>query len=307
MSANTQRPSASQALVTAFLHEPTGTWSYVVQDSASKAAAVIDPVMDFEYRAGRMHSAHADELIEFCRREGLDVQWILETHAHADHLSAAPYVQQHLPAPIAIGRGITEVQQRFKKIFNLPDAFPADGSQFDRLFDDGDTFAIGRLSARVIATPGHTSDSNSFLIGDALFVGDSLFAPRYGTARCDFPGGDAGVLYDSIQKLYALPDETRVFLCHDYPPEGEAPIFETSIGAQKQGNVHVRSDTDRASFVQMRQARDASLPLPDLIIPSVQVNINTGKPLPAEDNGTSYIKVPVNIFPGDPKRKEESA
>ncbi len=296
-----------QPVVTPFMHEPTGTWSYVVQDPGSKAAAVVDPVMDFEYRAGRTHTAHADQIIDFCRRQELEVQWILETHAHADHLSAAPYIQEHLPAPIGIGRGITAVQERFKKIFNLPETFPADGSQFDQLFDEGDTFAIGALTGRVISTPGHTSDSNSFVIGDAVFVGDSLFAPRFGTARCDFPGGDAGLLFDSIQKLYELPDETRVFLCHDYPPEGEEPISETSIGEQKRNNKHVRADTRKEDFVKMRTERDASLPMPELIIPSVQVNINTGKPLPAEDNGTSYIKVPVNIFPGDPRRQLEGS
>jgi len=290
-------------LVTAFRHEPTGTWSYVVQDPNSRAAAVIDPVMDFEFRAGRTFTEAADEIIGFVRDRDLDVQWILETHAHADHLSAAPYIQEHFPAPIGIGRGITAVQERFKKIFNLPEAFPADGSQFDRLFDEGDTFSIGGLVGKVIATPGHTSDSNSFLIGDAVFVGDSLFAPRFGTARCDFPGGDAGLLFDSIKKLYVLPEETRVFLCHDYPPEGKEPISETSIGDQKRENVHVRADTIREEFVKMRKKRDSELPLPDLIIPSVQVNINTGKPMPPEENGTSYIKIPVNIFPGDPARQ----
>ncbi len=302
MQATNRKTSQQQALVTPFHHPATGTWSYLVQDPSSKAAAIIDPVMDFEYRAGRTFSDYADEILEHVRREQLEVHWILETHAHADHLSAAPYLQQQLGAPIGIGRGITAVQARFKEIFNLPEAFKTDGSQFDHLFNDGDSFAIGSLTGRVIATPGHTSDSNSFLIGDALFVGDSLFAPRFGTARCDFPGGDAGVLFDSIQKLYRLPDETRVFLCHDYPPEGQAPIFGTTIGAQKRNNIHVRADTRREDFVAMRSRRDASLPLPELIIPSVQVNINTGKPMPAEDNGTSYIKVPLNIFPGDPSR-----
>ncbi len=296
-----------QALVTPFHHPDTGTWSYVVQDSSSKAAAIIDPVMDFEFRAGRTYTDYADEMLDFVRREQLEVKWILETHAHADHLSAAPYLQEHLGAPVGIGRGITAVQERFKKLFNLPDAFRTDGSQFDHLFDDGDTFAIGNLAGRVISTPGHTSDSNSFLIGDALFVGDSLFAPRFGTARCDFPGGDAGVLFDSIQKLYQLPEDTRVFLCHDYPPEGKEPICETTIGEQKRGNVHVRADTGREDFVAMRNERDDSLPMPDLIIPSVQVNINTGKPMPAEDNGTAYIKVPLNIFRGDPERLARSS
>ncbi|MGY6587617.1 MAG: MBL fold metallo-hydrolase [Wenzhouxiangella sp.] len=296
-----------KAIVTPFHHPATGTWSYIVQDSSSKAAAIIDPVMDFEFRAGRTYTDYADELLEFIRKEELEVKWILETHAHADHLSAAPYLQEHLGAPVAIGRGITAVQERFKELFNLPDAFRTDGSQFDHLFDDGDTFAIGALPGQVIATPGHTSDSNSFLIGDALFVGDSLFAPRFGTARCDFPGGDAGVLFDSIQKLYQLPEDTRVFLCHDYPPEDKEPIYQTTIGEQKRDNIHVKADTRREDFVAMRKQRDDSLPMPELIIPSVQVNINTGKPMPAEDNGTSYIKVPLNIFRGDPERMARKA
>jgi len=292
------------AIVTAFRHEPSATFSYVVQDPSSQSAAIIDPVADFEYRAGRISHDSADKIIEFVKSHQLNIEWILETHAHADHLSDAPWVQQHLTAPIGIGRGITEVQARFKKLFNLPDAFPADGSQFDRLFDEGDRFTIGQMEVHVIATPGHTSDSNSFLIGDALFVGDSLFAPDFGTARCDFPGGDAGVLFDSIQKLYELPDETRVFLCHDYPPESRGPIHETSIGEQKRSNVHVRADTSRNAFVALRQARDAGLPMPELIIPSVQVNINTGKPMPPEANGTSYIKVPLNLFPGNPQNTD---
>ena len=307
MQAGNENMNQQQALVTPFHHPATGTWSYVVQDPDSKAAAIIDPVMDFEFRAGRTYTDYADEILDFVRREQLEVKWILETHAHADHLSAAPYLQEHLDAPVGIGRGITAVQERFKELFNLPDAFKTDGSQFDHLFDDGDSFTIGGLTGRVISTPGHTSDSNSFLIGDAVFVGDSLFAPRFGTARCDFPGGDAGVLFDSIQKLYQLPDETRVFLCHDYPPEDKEPIAETSIGEEKRDNIHVRADTRREDFVTMRNERDESLPMPDLIIPSVQVNINTGKPMPAEDNGTAYIKVPLNIFRGDPERLARSS
>ncbi len=289
-----------------FRHESSGTFSYVVSDPSSQRAAIIDPVADFEYRAGRIGHDSAAEILDYCRSNDLAVEWILETHAHADHLSDAPWLAEQLGGvPIAIGSGITEVQARFKQVFNLPDTFKADGSQFDRLFEEGDRFNIGALEGRVIATPGHTSDSNAFVIEDAVFVGDSLFAPDFGTARCDFPGGDAGVLYDSIQKLYELPDATRVFLCHDYPPSDRGPICETTIGEQKQQNRHVRADTVREDFVRMRNERDASLPMPELIIPSVQVNINTGKPLPAEANGTQYIKVPLNIFPGDPGREEE--
>jgi glyoxylase-like metal-dependent hydrolase (beta-lactamase superfamily II) len=292
--------------VKAFHHEPSGTFSYVVRDPSSQSAAIIDPVADFEYRAGRISHGSATEILDYCRSNQLEVEWILETHAHADHISDAPWLAAQLGAvPIAIGAGITEVQARFKQVFNLPDTFRIDGSQFNHLFATGERFSIGALEGHVIATPGHTSDSNAFLIGDAVFVGDTLFAPDYGTARCDFPGGDAGVLFDSIQKLYELPDATRVFLCHDYPPEHRGPVFETTIGEQKRHNKHVRADTARADFVEMRNERDASLPLPDLIIPSVQVNINTGNPLPAEANGTHYIKVPLNIFPGDPGGHEK--
>lgn len=285
-------------IVTAFRHEPSGTFSYVVADPDSAAAAVIDPVADFEYRAGRITHQSADEILAFIGSEGLEVEWILETHAHADHLSDAPYFREMTGAPVAIGFGITEVQQHFKQVFNLPDEFRTDGSQFDHLFSEGDTFPIGTLTGKVIATPGHTSDSNSFLIGDAVFVGDSLFAPDFGTARCDFPGGDAGLLYDSIQKLFALLDETRVFLCHDYPPADRDARFETTIGEQKRSNCHVSVGTSREAFVKLRNERDANLPMPELLIPSVQVNINTGQPMPPEANGTSYIKVPLNLFPG---------
>lgn len=295
--------TVTSPVVRAFRHEPSGTFSYVVREPSGPAAAVIDPVADFEYRAGRISHDSAGEIVAYCREHELRVVWILETHAHADHLSDAPWLREQFGGPpIAIGRGITRVQSEFKKIFNLPEQFPADGSQFDRLFDEGDIFRIGALEGRVIATPGHTSDSNSFLIGDAVFVGDSLFAPDFGTARCDFPGGDAGQLYDSIHKLYQLPEETRVFLCHDYPPAHRGPIFQTTIGEQKRTNRHVRADTGRDEFIRLRTERDATLAMPELLIPSVQVNINTGKPMPPDVNGTSYIKVPLNVFPGDPKR-----
>ncbi len=292
-------------LVKAFRHESSGTFSYVVRDPSSRKAAIIDPVADFEYRAGRISHGSASEILDYCRANELQIEWILETHAHADHLSDAPWLREQLGGvPIAIGHGITAVQERFKKIFNLPDSFRPDGSQFDRLFEEGDRFQVGALEGRVIATPGHTSDSNAFLIGDAVFAGDTLFAPDFGTARCDFPDGDAGLLFDSIQKLYELPDATRTFLCHDYPPEHRGPICETTIGEQKAGNKHVRADTRREDFVAMRNERDASLPMPELIIPSVQVNINAGSPMPPEDNGTAYIKVPLNIFPGNPAQQD---
>lgn len=285
------------AIVHAFLHEPSSTFSYVVRDPESRAAAVIDPVMDFEYRSGRMDTAPADHLIEFCRKRQLELQWILETHAHADHVSAAAYLQDELGGRTAIGGGIRAIQANFARVFNLADDFTPDGSQFDRLLADGDRFSIGSLEGTVMETPGHTSDSVSYRIGDAVFVGDTLFMPDYGSARCDFPGGDAGELFDSIRKLYALPDTTRMFLCHDYPPDGRAHRHETSVGEQKRSNLHIRADTRREDFVRMRNERDAVLPLPELIIPAVQLNINGGRPYPPEANGIAYLKIPLNVFP----------
>lgn len=285
------------AIVHAFLHEPSSTFSYVVRDPESRAAAVIDPVMNFEYRSGRMDTAPADRLIEFCRKRQLELQWILETHAHADHVSAAAYLQDELGSRTAISDGIRDIQANFARVFNLADDFTPDGSQFDRLLADGDRFAIGSLEGTVMETPGHTSDSVSYRIGDAVFVGDTLFMPDYGSARCDFPGGDAGELFDSIRKLYALPDTTRMFLCHDYPPDGRAHRHETTVGEQKRSNLHIRADTRREDFVRMRNERDAVLPLPELIIPAVQLNINGGRPYPPESNGIAYLKIPLNVFP----------
>jgi len=286
--------SCKHTEVRPFRHAATGTWSYVVSDPDTQDAVVIDPVMDFEYRAGRLYTCSADLLVDHVREHGLTVRAILETHAHADHVSAAPYLRSQLAVPVMIGAGIVAVQDKFCRIFNLGGQLPVDGSQFDQLLQDQQILTLGTLACKVIATPGHTSDSNSFLIGDALFVGDTLFAPDYGTARCDFPGGDAGILFDSIQNLYRQPDATRVFLCHDYPPSDREPMAETSIGEQKRGNRHVQTNTERESFVRMRRQRDATLALPELIIPAVQMNINAGEPLPAEDNGVRYLKVPLN-------------
>lgn len=280
-----------------FFHQGSSTWSYVVSEPGGPAAAIIDPVLDFDMASGRTSTASAEALLDHARGRGLEVAWILETHAHADHLSAGHWLKTRLPgARLAIGEGIREVQKTFRPIFNLGEHFPVDGSQFDHLFTAGERFAIGALEGRVIPTPGHTSDSSAYLIGDALFTGDSLFMPDGGTARCDFPGGSAAVLYRSIQRLYQLPDETRVFVCHDYGPGGREVACETTIGAQKRGNIHVRGDTAEAEFVELREARDRTLSMPALIIPSVQTNVRAGAPPPADDNGVRYLRIPLDTL-----------
>jgi glyoxylase-like metal-dependent hydrolase (beta-lactamase superfamily II) len=275
-------------------HADSGTWSHVVADVGSGAAVIIDPVLDFDPKSGRTGTVFAQRLLDLVEQAGYRVGWILETHAHADHLSAAPWLKAKLSAGIAIGVGIREVQRTFKPIFNLEEGFATDGSQFDRLFEDGEKFLLGDIPCEVIATPGHTSDSVSYLIGDALFVGDSLFMPDGGTARCDFPGGDAATLYASIQRLYALPDDTRIFVCHDYGPGGRPVRGETTIGEEKAGNIHARAGVGEAEFVAMRTARDATLSMPTLIIPSVQVNIRAGEFPPPEGNGVRYLKIPLD-------------
>lgn len=284
--------------VAPFHHAPTGTWSYLAWDPGTREAAIIDPVLDYDAASGRTATASAQALVDGAQARGLHVRWLLETHAHADHLSAAHWLKaNHYPqAPIAIGAGITQVQARFRDIYHLGDAFPADGSQFDRLFDDGDSFAIGALQARVIAVPGHTSDSSAYLVGDALFCGDSLFMPDGGTARCDFPGGSAATLYRSIQRLFALPGATRVFVCHDYGPDGRDVACETTIHAQRSGNIHLRDGQDEAAYVTMREARDATLPMPALILPAVQVNIRAGALPEQERNGVRYLKIPLDTL-----------
>ena len=280
-----------------FFHQGSSTWSYVVSEPGGPAAAIIDPVLDFDMASGRTSTASAEALLDHARGRGLEVAWILETHAHADHLSAGHWLKTRLPgARLAIGEGIREVQKTFRPIFNLGEHLPVDGSQFDHLFTAGERFAIGALEGRVIPTPGHTSDSSAYLIGDALFTGDSLFMPDGGTARCDFPGGSAAVLYRSIQRLYQLPDETRVFVCHDYGPGGREVACETTIGAQKRGNIHVRGDTTEAEFVALREARDRTLSMPALIIPSVQTNVRAGAPPPADDNGVRYLRIPLDTL-----------
>ena len=281
--------------VTAFFDEDTFTVSYVVTDPDSKACAIVDPVLDFAPHSGRSGHKAANRIVAFVREHGLDVTWILETHVHADHLTAAPYLKEALGGRIAIGENVTRVQKVFGELFNAEAEFTPNGSQFDRLFAEGDSFAIGRLQGRVIHTPGHTPACVSYLIGDNAFVGDTLFMPDYGSARCDFPGGDARTLYRSIQKLFALPEETTLWMCHDYKAPGRDEfLWQTTVGEEKRHNVHVHDGVSEDEFVAMRTERDATLDLPRLILPSVQVNIRAGHFPPAEANGIRYLKLPVD-------------
>lgn len=284
-------------LVKAFLDSDSETFSYIVYDQAGGHAAVIDPVLDFDYKAGRTSTEGAERIVDFVRAQSLTVDWVLETHAHADHLSAAPFVRDQLGGRIGIGEHIQDVQKIFKQVFNLEKEFLPNGAQFDHLFAEGERFEFGELQGQVIHTPGHTPADLAYLIGDALFVGDTLFLPDAGTARCDFPGGDSATLYRSIEKLHALPDATRLFVCHDYPPEGrESHEHETTVGMSRQHNIHVREGVSESEFVKMRDERDATLGMPRLILPSIQVNIRAGQMPPAEDNGKIYLKVPVNAL-----------
>src|SRR5512139_910499 len=274
--------------VTPFHHAGTGTWSYVVADPATATAAIIDPVLDYDWKSGRTGTASADAVAAHCRDRGLQVRWILETHAHADHLSAAQHLRAILGGQVAIGAGIRSVQQTFKRLFGLGDFVP-DGHQFDRLLEEDEQLPLGELSIRVLGTPGHTSDSISYVVGDAAFIGDTLFMPDGGSARCDFPGGDADELYRSVQKIFALPAETRIFVCHDYSPGGRAPLCQTSVAEQRRANIHIRDGVDAASFVNLRTQRDATLDVPNLIIPSVQVNIRAGHLPPPDADGVQYL------------------
>ncbi len=284
-----------QPQVTAFFDDATNTISYVVRDPTGTAAAIIDSVLDFDQASGRTTTDSADQIIEHVTTEGLDVQWVLETHVHADHLSAAPYLQEKLGGKIGIGANITVVQDTFGKIFNEGTEFQRDGSQFDALFTDGDSFHIGQTRGDVLHTPGHTPACMTYVIGDAAFVGDTLFMPDFGTARCDFPGGSAADLYNSIQRILALPDETRIFVGHDYKAPGrDRYAWETTVGEQKALNVHVGQGRPVEEFVEMREARDATLGMPRLILPSLQVNMRAGQMPPPEDDGTSYLKLPLN-------------
>jgi glyoxylase-like metal-dependent hydrolase (beta-lactamase superfamily II) len=279
-----------------FHYPPTGSLAYVVSDPDTRRAAIIDPVLGFSVVSGRTDKSCAREIVDYVRAESLTVDWILETHAHADHLSAAQSVREETGGRIAIGRGICAVQSHFAKVFNLGPPFEADGRQFDRLLAEGEVLRIGGLECRVIETPGHTSDSVAFLIGNAAFVGATLFMPDLGTARCDFPGGDAGQLFESIRKLLALPDDTHLYMCHDYPPEGRSLRADVTVAEQKSDNVHVKSGTKKDDFVAMREKRDATLSLPALILPALQVNIRGGHLPTAEDNGVSYLKIPLDLL-----------
>ena len=290
--------SVKRPVVKSFFDEATFTISHVVHDPATRRAALIDSVLDFDQASGRTSHASADALIAYVEAQDLTVDWVLETHAHADHLSAAPYLQEKLGGRLAIGHEILTVQDVFGKVFNEGTEFRRDGSQFDHLFNDGDRFTVGSLEATVLHVPGHTPACLAYVIGDAIFPGDTLFMPDYGTARCDFPGGDARTLYRSIHRLLSLPDEARLFLCHDYkaPPGRTEFAWETTIGAERTGNIHVREGVSEDEFVTMRTQRDATLSMPRLILPSVQVNMNGGRPPEPEANGTRYLKLPLNVL-----------
>ncbi len=282
--------------VTPFFDQQTYTWSYVVADPATGRCAIVDSVMNFDQPSGTTSFESADEIIAHVREHELTVEWILETHVHADHLSAAPYLQDALGGKVGIGNKITVVQDTFGKVFNEGTEFQRDGSQFDQLFSDGDSFMIGELEANAWQTPGHTPACVTFVIGDAAFVGDTLFMPDSGTARVDFPGGDAHTLYQSIQRILSLPEETRLFMCHDYGGNGREFECASTVGAERRENIHVRDDIDESDFIDMRKARDKTLGMPQLILPSLQVNMRGGHLPPADDNGMVYMKLPVNAF-----------
>jgi glyoxylase-like metal-dependent hydrolase (beta-lactamase superfamily II) len=289
--------------IRAFFDRATWTVSYVVSDNATGAAAVIDPVLDYDFKSGHTGTTSADEVIAYLRENQLKVDWILETHAHADHLSAARYLQERVGGRVAIGENIRQVQAAFKTLYNLERTFLPDGSQFDHLFRDGETFRIGELQATALLVPGHTPADMAYLVGDSVFVGDTLFMPDVGTARADFPGGDAATLYRSIRRLLELPPQTRMYVCHDYPPEGRDAQWETTVAEQRAKNIHVRDGITEEGFVAMRKARDATLEVPTLILPSIQVNVRAGQMPPADDNGVAYLRIPINALPTGRARK----
>ena len=292
-----RRQNVGRVAVRSFFDEATFTASHVVHNPVTRRAAVIDSVLDFDPASGRTATASAQAIIEHVRREDLIVDWLLETHAHADHLSAAPYLQQELGGRLGIGRGIVAVQEVFGKVFNAGTEFARDGSEFDRLFDDGDSFLVGDIPALVLHVPGHTPADVAYVVGDVVFTGDTLFMPDYGTARADFPGGDARQLHRSIRRLLSLPDETRLFLCHDYKALGrDRFVWETTVGAERAGNVHVRDGITEDEFAAMRTARDASLAMPKLMLPAVQLNMRGGRLPPPEANGTRYLKLPLDAL-----------
>ena len=293
---NSAAPTLAKPQVEGFFDKATWTVTYVVHNGPGSDCAIIDSVLDYDPKSGRTRTIAADKLIAFVKAHQLTTKWILETHAHADHLSAAPYLKKHLGGQIAIGDQITRVQKVFKGIFNLEPEFKQDGSQFDVLLKDDETFPIGELTAKVLAVPGHTPACVAYQVGDAVFVGDTLFMPDVGTARCDFPGGDAKTLYASIRKLLALPAQTRLFMCHDYPPTDRPIAFETTVAEQRAKNIHVHDGVSEAQFVAMRTKRDATLEMPVLILPAVQINIRAGEMPPKEANGIAYAKIPLNAL-----------
>ncbi len=284
----------AEPIIKAFFDPATYTISYVVHGKDNLDCAIVDPVLDFDPRSARTSVESAERIVEYVQQQKLTVQWILETHAHADHLSAAQWLKQQLGGKVAIGKHIDLVQRHFAKLYGLEDSFAVDGSQFDHLFEEAEKFNIGDLSAEVLYTPGHTPACISYKIEDAVFVGDTLFMPDYGTARADFPGGNAETLYDSIQKLYSLPDETRLFMCHDYQPDGREPLWQTTVAEQKEANIMLDQGVARDDFVQKRRQRDATLKAPKLILPSLQVNIRGGDLPPQDSNGTRYLRIPLN-------------
>ncbi len=286
----------TEATIQHFYDEPTGTLSYVVCDPGTGKAAVVDPVLSYDLVSGRTDTAPSDALIDHIENEGLSLEWILETHAHADHLTGAQYIRSKLGGTVAIGEGIQKVQATFGPIFNIESDIADGGRDFDHLFTDGATFGIGDLECEVVATPGHTNDSVSYKIGSAVFVGDSMFMPDFGTARCDFPGGDAGLLFDSIQKILSLPGDTRLFMCHDYMPGGRELKWVCTVDEQRAGNIHVAENVAKDDFVRMRTERDAQLSLPKLIVPAIQVNVRAGRLPDAEKNEISYIKTPIDTL-----------
>jgi glyoxylase-like metal-dependent hydrolase (beta-lactamase superfamily II) len=288
--------SPAPAQVHGFFDPATWTVTYLVHGGAGTACAIIDPVLDYDPKSGRTGHASADRVIEHVRAHDLRVEWILETHAHADHLSAAPYLKARLGGRVGIGARITTVQKVFKDIFHLEPEFRLDGSQFDHLFDDSEAIPLGELTGEVLSVPGHTPACVAYRFGDAVFVGDTLFMPDVGTARCDFPGGDAATLYASTRRLLSLPPQTRLFMCHDYPPAGRQPAFQTTVADQRARNIHVHDGISEAQFVEMRTRRDATLEMPTLILPSVQINIRAGEMPPPESNGVSYLKIPLNLL-----------
>ncbi len=282
-------------IVECFFDEATFTASYLVKEPEGRSCAIIDPVLDFDYASGRTSHSSADTLLARVREENLQVEWILDTHAHADHLSAADFLRKELGCKIGIGAHITQVQKTFAQLYNESDQVPQDGRQFDHLFADGETFTIGKLSVQVMHTPGHTPACLTYVIGDAAFVGDTLFMPDYGSARCDFPGGSAETLYHSVQRIFALPEETRLFVCHDYKAPGrEEYRWESTVAEEKAHNVHLGNNRSLADFVALRQKRDATLAMPKLILPALQVNIRAGELPPKEDNGVAYLRIPLN-------------